>query len=321
MNSSVFKVHDTRAAGLLEPGAQLERLATGAVWSEGPVWIPSGNCVLWSDIPNNRMLYWSAANGMQVWREQVEFTNGHTLDAQGNLLHCSHGQRALVRTTFGPRGVAGAGGAVSERDCVDEVLASRYQRGRLNSPNDVVVHSDGSIWFTDPPYGILSNHEGYQAPSEQAACHVFRFDPQHPSAGPAAMTSLVEHPNGLAFSLNEKTLYVSDTSAAVLPKGNHHIMAFDVGPGGQLSAAKVFATIEPGLPDGFRLDHNGWLYVSSLDSIQIYHPDGTRLAQIWVPEKVGNLCFGGVGLNELYICASTSLYRMALNTVAGAYHA
>jgi gluconolactonase len=260
--------------------------------------------LLWSDIPKNRMLRWQAQSGMTVWRDNVEFTNGHVREADGSLLHCSHGLRAIVRTRFGP----------GLRALEDEVLVSHYQGRRLNSPNDVVVKYDGSLWFTDPPYGILSNREGHQAESELGANHVFRFDPATHELQIAS--AFVEEPNGLAFSPDERVLYVSDTSAATRTdgSGNHHIVAFDVTGGRELSNPRVFAVIEPGLADGFRVDVHGLVYTSSEDSVQVYHPDGTRIGRIAVPEKVGNLVFGGVDGSELFICASTSLYRVRLNT-------
>ena len=296
-------VFDPRAAKLGRPGETLERLATGATWSEGPVWMHEDGSVLWSDIPANRMLRWHPRDGMSVWRDQAEFTNGHTREADGSLLHCSHGQRAIVRTRFG----------ASLADTSDEVLVSLYQGRRLNSPNDVVVKRDGTIWFTDPPYGILSNHEGHQAESELGDNYVFRFDPANGALD--VVSSFVEEPNGLAFSPDESLLYVSDTSAALRTdgSGHHHIVAFDVVAGRTLANPRIFAVVSPGLSDGFRLDARGWLYTSSADSVQAYHPDGTRLAAIPVPEKVGNLSFGGVERDELYICASTSLYRIRLN--------
>ncbi len=296
-------VFDSRAAELARPGEALERLASGATWSEGPVWMHEDGSVLWSDIPANRMLRWHPRDGMSVWREHVEFTNGHTREADGSLLHCSHGQRAVLRTRF-KAGLA---------EATDEVLVSHYQGRRLNSPNDVVVKRDGTIWFTDPPYGIVSNHEGHQAESELGDNYVFRFDPA--SGALDVVSSFVEEPNGLAFSPDESVLYVSDTSAALRTDGggNHHIVAFDVIAGRTLANPRIFAVVSPGLSDGFRIDTRGWLYTSSADSVQVYHPDGTRLAAIAVPEKVGNLTFGGAQRDELYICASTSLYRIRLN--------
>ena len=294
---------DPRAAELGRPGETLERLASGATWSEGPVWMHEDGSVLWSDIPANRMLRWHPIDGMSVWRDRVEFTNGHTREADGSLLHCSHGLRAIVRTRF----------RAGVKEATDEVLVTHYQGRRLNSPNDVVVKRDGTIWFTDPPYGIVSNHEGHQAESELGDNYVFRFDPR--TGALDVVSSFVDEPNGLAFSADESVLYVSDTSAALRRDGggHHHIVAFDVIDGRTLANPRVFAVVSPGLSDGFRLDTRGWLYTSSADSVQVYHPDGTRLAAIPVPEKIGNLTFGGVQRDELYICASTSLYRIRLN--------
>ena len=301
-------IFDPRFEPVARSAGTLERLCTGAVWSEGPVWMHEDASLLWSDIPNNRMLRWQAGTGMTVWREAVEFTNGHTREHDGSLLHCSHGQRAVVRTRF--FGNAGPGLV----PVADEIVVDRYQGRRLNSPNDIVVKSDGTIWFTDPPYGIASDHEGHAAPSELGRCYVFRFDPANGAL--RIVSDFLEEPNGLAFSPDESLLYVSDTSAAMRKdsSGHHHIVAFDVLDGQDLAHPRIFAVVNPGLADGIRLDHQGWLYTSSGDSVQVYHPDGTRLAQIPVPEKVGNLVFGGPAGNELYICASTSLYRITLNT-------
>jgi gluconolactonase len=285
-------------------GASLERLCTGAVWSEGPVWMHEDDSVLWSDIPNNRMLRWSAADGMTVWREGVEFTNGHTRDVHGDLLHCSHGLRGIVRTPMHQGRISAS--------TTDALVVDRYEGKRLNSPNDIVVKRDGTIWFTDPPYGILSDREGHKAASEQTANHVFCFDPATQTL--TAASDWVREPNGLAFSPDESLLYVSDSSAALRANGHHHIVKFDVLADNTLVNPRVLAVISPGLPDGFRIDTRGWVYTSSLDSVQVYHPDGVLLGKIRVPEKVGNLCFGGSKRNQLYIAASTSLYRITLHT-------
>jgi gluconolactonase len=307
------------ASAIFATDARLRALGSGGLWLEGPVWIAHERCVLMSDIPNNRMLIWRASHGLRVWREAVEYTNGHCLHHDGSLLHCSHGQRAIVRTRFGARGVDGAGGPVSTRDCVDEVLVDRYEGRRLNSPNDIVVHSDGSIWFTDPPYGIVSNREGHLAPREQPHHYVFRFEPDRADSL-RAMSHFVDEPNGLAFSPNERTLYVSDTSAALRADGggNHHIVAFDVEDGPMLTRPRVVREIEPGLADGFKVDVYGRIFTSSDDSVQVLSPDGEMLARIEVPEKVGNLCFGGDSYSELFICASSSLYHIALNVPGAA---
>jgi gluconolactonase len=295
---------DPRFHDVAHAAGALQRLCAGAVWCEGPAWRRQTGELLWSDIPNNRMLCWHPQRGMTVWREQVEFTNGHALEASGALLHCSHGQRAIVRTRFDAQGSAVG----------DAIVVDRYQGRRLNSPNDVIVRRDGSIWFTDPPYGIVSDREGHPAESELGDCYVFRFDPA--SGSLRIVSDFVEEPNGLAFSPDESVLYVSDTSAALRSdgSGNHHIVAFNVVGGQDLANPRVFAVVEPGLADGFRVDVHGFVYTSSEDSVQVFHPDGTRIGRIAVPEKVGNLCFGGEAGNELFICASTSLYRIVLNT-------
>ncbi len=297
-----IEVLDPRFAPIADGATQLERLCTGAIWSEGPVWMRETGALLWSDIPNNRMLCWHEARGMTVWRDKVEFTNGHVREADGALLHCSHGQRALVRTRIDAVGHAVA----------DEIVVDRWQGRRLNSPNDVVVKRDGTIWFTDPPYGIVSDYEGHKADSEIGRCYVFRFDPAMGSL--RVVSDFAEDPNGLAFSPDESVLYVSDTSAARHRDGNHHIVAFDVIGGQDLTNPHIFAVVEPGLADGLRVDVHGFVYTSSEDSVQVYHPDSTRIGRIPVPEKVGNVVFGGERGDQLYICASTSLYRIVLNT-------
>lgn len=297
----MIDIFDPRLKPVVQ-GASLERLCTGAVWSEGPVWLREDDSVLWSDIPNNRMLRWSALDGMTVWREGVEFTNGHTRDVNGDLLHCSHGLRGIVRTPMRDGRILSS--------TTDTMVVDRHQGKRLNSPNDIAVKRDGTIWFTDPPYGILSDREGHKAAPEQTANHVFCFDPAAHTL--TAASHWVHEPNGLAFSPDESLLYVSDTSAALNENGNHHIVKFDVLADNALANPRVFAVVSPGLPDGFRVDTQGWIYTSSSDSVQVYHPDGVLLGKIHVPEKVGNLCFGGPQGNQLYITASSSLYRITL---------
>lgn len=290
------------ALHLVRPGSRLERLATGAVWSEGPVWLPDRRQLVWSDIPSNRMLSWSPVVGMEVFRPDCEFTNGNTLDRSGAIISCSHGRRAIERT---------------DADGQTRILVDSHRGRRLNSPNDVVVKSDGSIWFTDPPYGIVSDREGHRAASELDANYVFRFDPL--TGDLSIVSGDIEEPNGLAFSPDESLLYVSDTSAALRKdgSGNHHIVAFDVFDGCRLGPPRLFAVIEPGLADGFRMDEQGWLFTSSADSIQVYRPDGMRMARIPVPETVSNCAFGGDEGDELFITATTSLYRIRLATRSG----
>ena len=299
MTPSAIDVLDARFAPVVAHRPALERLATGAIWSEGPVWIAEDDSVLWSDIPNDRMLRWSTRDGMSVWKEKVEFTNGHTRDRDGTLLHCSHGLRAVFRTHV---------------DGSDQrIVVDRWHGRRFNSPNDVVVKSDGTLWFTDPPYGLLIPEEGHGGESEIGDCYVFRFDPA--SGALAPVTDLPEHPNGLAFSPDESTLYVSDTSGALPQHGSQHcIWAFDVVGGRALANGRVLAQVSPGVPDGFRVDVNGWIYTSAQDGVHVLAQDGTRLGRIAVPEKVGNVTFGGPQRDTLFIVASTSLYRIVLRT-------
>jgi gluconolactonase len=296
----MIDVYDERFRRAIVRGAALERLCTGARWSEGPVWLHEDDSVLWSDIPNDRMLRWSARDGMTVWRERVEFTNGHTRDRDGTLLHCSHGLRAVFRTAID---------GTQQRIVVD-----RWQGKRFNAPNDIVVKSDGTIWFTDPPYGLIIPEEGHGGESEIGDCYVFRLDPRSGALDP--VTDLPIEPNGLAFSPDERVLYVSDTSAALGREatGNHCIFAFDVVDGATLRNGRRFVDVTPGVPDGFRVDENGWIYTSAEDGVHVFHPDGTWLARIRVPEKVGNVTFGGPARDQLYIVASTSLYRIRLAT-------
>ena len=292
-----FIEFDPRFRELLKPGEKLERLATGAIWSEGPVYFHEEDSVLWSDIPNNRLLRWSAKEGMSVWRQPSNFENGHYRDLEGRLLSCEHGGRCISRT---------------EPDGRKIVLVDRYQGKRLNSPNDLVVKSDGTIWFTDPPYGIISDREGYKAESELGDCYVFRFDPA--SGELSIVTNEMVEPNGLAFSPDEKILYIADTSSAFNPRPKHHITAFDVVDGRELRNSRGFALISPGMSDGFRVDVHGNIFTSSEDSVQVYARDGTHLGKILVPEKVGNLTFGGPHHDRLFIAASTSLYSLVVNT-------
>jgi len=290
---------DEQGAALFPMGAQLRKIATGARWGEGPVWIEETQSVLWSDIPNDRILRWSIREGMSVWQQGVEFSNGHARDREGGVLHCSHGLRAIYRTGIEPGSRT--------------VLVDRYEGRRFNSPNDVVVKSDGTIWFTDPPYGLLVAEEGHGGDMELDDCHVFRFDPR--TGDVSVATSLPQHPNGLAFSPDESLLYVSDTSSALPGQGDAHcIFVFDVDRGATLSNGRVFAEISPGVPDGLRVDVAGCVYTSAMDGVHVLAPDATPLALIPVPEKVGNLCFGGSARDALYIVASTSLYTIEVST-------
>lgn len=282
---------DPSLEALLAPGAIVERLGQGCEWSEGPAWVPQRGVVLWSDIPNDRVMRWSPDGGVEVERVAVDFTNGRAVDADSAVVTCSHGHRRIERW---------------EPDGRVTPLVSHYQGRRLNSPNDVVVRSDGSIWFTDPPYGILSDREGHQAEPELAGCHVFRFDPT--TGALSIATDLLSRPNGLAFSPDESVLYVSDTGDA------HHIMAFDVVGGLALHNPRVLAVIEPGVPDGFRVDETGHIFTSAGDGIHVLTPEGRRIGRIPIPEVTSNCAFGGPDGTDLFITATTSLYRVATRT-------
>jgi gluconolactonase len=292
-----FEVYDNRFLMLLRSDSHLRHIAWGMRWSEGPVYFAEGDYLVWSDIPNNRMMRWSEADGMTVYREPSNFSNGNTRDLQGRLVTCEHGGRRVTRT---------------EADGTITVLADRYQGKRLNSPNDVIVKSDGTVWFTDPPYGILQKDEGYPGLSEVGGNYVYRLDPE---TGELTMVvNDMEKPNGLAFSPDEKTLYVVDSAFSHDPFGNHQLRAYDVIDGTWLTNSRIFAVINPGIPDGFRLDIHGYLYISSGDSIQVYSPAGELLGKIMVPERIANCTFGGPDKNRLFIAANSSIYAIDLNT-------
>lgn len=284
------------AHSVIESGAALRRIVTGATWSEGPVWLPRARRVRWSDIPGDRILEVDPAIGdLIVHRTGVEFTNGRTLDLQGRIVQCSHGRRAVELI----------------EDEVVRVLVDHVGDARLNSPNDVVVASDGAIWFTDPPYGILQPHEGHPGEKEYDGCHVFRLDSD---GGLRAVITDIEEPNGLAFSPDESILYVSDTSAALRDgDGNHHIRAHRI-VDGEVVEAWIVAEVSPGVPDGFRVDEEGRIWTSSGDGVRVLAADGEELLHIPVPEVVGNLCFGGDDGRELFIAASSSIYAIRTTT-------
>lgn len=263
-----------------------EKLWTGGDWLEGPVWLPGSQSVRFSDIPNNRILEFDAPSGeTRVHREDVEYTNGRTLDLEGRVVQCSHGRRAVER----------------EVDEEVEVLVERWEGGRFNSPNDVVVASDGAIWFTDPPYGIqASGREGHPGKPDYVGCFVFRLDTTTGIAAPV-ITDMV-HPNGLAFSPDEQLLYVTDTG---LEGDAGHIGVYRVGTG----EGRVFAS-PSGTADGLRVDTAGRVWTSAGDAVQVYSADGELLLDLPLPEVASNVCFGGPDGTELYITASTSLYRI-----------
>lgn len=266
--------------------AALEVLYDGCRWAEGPVWFADGNFLVWSDIPNNRMLKWVPELGVTTFRTPSNYVNGNTRDRQGRLVSCSHGARAVLRT---------------EPDGTVTTLVDRYQGKRLNSPNDVVVKSDGTIWFTDPPYGILSDYEGYKSNQEQDGCFVYRFDPADGSL--AVVADDFAKPNGLAFSPDESILYVSDTGQSHDPDWPAHIRQFGVN-GSKLTNPRVFADVDSGLPDGFRLDTQGNIWTSAGLGVNVYNPSGALLGRIKTGAKTSNVVFGGPRRNRLFITCS-----------------
>ncbi len=271
----------------------LLRLFTGARWTEGPAYFPAGRYLIFSDAPNDRLLKYDETTGRTtVFAHPAGYHNGHAVDRRGRLLCCEHGARRVTRI---------------EPDGSLTVLADSYRGRRLNSPNDIVEASDGSVWFTDPAYGIDTDYEGFAAEPELDGCHVFRISPDGELR---QMTADFDRPNGLAFSLDERVLYVSDTARA-------HLRRFDVAPDGSLSGGEVFAECSAGAFDGFRLDGAGRLWCSSAEGVHVYHPDGTLLGKLHVPETVANLTFGGPKRTDLYLTATTSLYTIRLR-VAGA---
>jgi gluconolactonase len=284
--------------------SKVEQLATGCRWAEGPVWMGDARCVYWSDIPNNRILRWDEETGaVTTYRKPSSFANGNTRDRQGRLVTCEHGGRRVSRT---------------EPDGTIVTVLDRHDGKRLNSPNDVVVKSDGSIWFSDPPFGVLGYYEGYAATPELPT-NVYRVDAATGRA--TVVAGDMERPNGLAFSPDESRLYVVQSGAA--PR---NILVFDVTVGGTALANKrVFIDAGAGTPDGFRVDVDGNLWCgwgmgqAGLDGVHVFNPDGRLIGRIDLPERCANVCFGGLYRNRLFMAASTSLYALYVNTqgVAG----
>ncbi len=283
--------------------AAVERLATGMRWAEGPVWFGDGRYLLWSDIPNNRIMKWEEETGaVNIFRKPSNYANGHTRDRQGRLVGCEHGGRRVVRTEY---------------DGNITVLMDGFEGKRLNSPNDVVVKSDGSVWFTDPPFGILGFYEGAPAPAELPT-NVYRLDP---ATGQASVVAAdVARPNGLCFSPDERRLYVVESGAS--PR---RIRVFDLSDDGlRLENNRVFVQCAEGeTPDGFRCDVDGNLWAGwglgpGHDGVRVFAPDGTPIGHIHLPERCANLCFGGPARNRLFMAASQSVYALYVNTQGAA---
>jgi gluconolactonase len=276
--------------------ASLEMLAEGFRWIEGPVWMGDAGCLLFQDLPNDRTMRWTEATGVSVYRQPSHYANGQTRDRQGRLIACSHRKRCLFRTEYDGRVT---------------MLIDRHGGKRLNSPNDVVVKSDDSIWFTDPLYGISTDYEGGRQISEQPPA-VYRFDPA--SGDIRIVADDFDGPNGLAFSPDETRLYIAETGDQTQQSPRQYIRVFDVGPDGMtLSGGDVFHKIEPGYCDGMRVDEDGNIWSSAADGVHCIGPDGKLLGKILVPHRVANITFGGIAKNRLFIGASASLYAIFLN--------
>ena len=291
------KVLDPSFAQYRLPLAHVERIATGFRWCEGPAWFGDGRYLLWSDIPNNRIMRWDEETGaVSVFRKPSNFANGNTRDRQGRLVTCEHGTRRITRT---------------EHDGSITVVADRYDGKPLNSPNDVVVKSDGSIWFTDPEFGILGYYEGFIAKPELPT-NVYRVDP---SGQISVVAGDIVRPNGLAFSPDESTLYIVECGTT--PR---RFLAYDVVAGGTKLANKRVFIDTPGSPDGFRVDVHGNLWCGwgmgeeGLDGVHVFNRDGKLIGHIDLPARSANLCFGGLQRNRLFMCGSTAMYALYVNT-------
>jgi gluconolactonase len=283
--------------------ASVERLAAGLRWAEGPVYFRDGGYLVWSDIPNNRLMRWTEETGtVSIFRPISNYTNGNTRDRQGRLISCEHGGRRVSRTEY---------------DGTITVLLDRFEGKRLNAPNDVVVHSDGGIWFTDPGYGILSDYEGGKAEFELPT-NVYRIDPGTGQATVVANDFV--RPNGLWFSPDETKLYIADTGITHQENGPRHIRVFDVADGKRLTNGRVFADMAPGFADGIRTDVDGNVWASAgwagegYDGVHVFSPEGKLIGKIHLPEVCSNVCFGGARKNRLFMTGSTSLYAVYVNT-------
>jgi gluconolactonase len=291
---SCFEIIDPAFQRYVLGNAPVKRLATGFDWVEGPVWFGDAGCLLFSDIPNNVILRWTPGQGISAYRAPSNYANGHTRDLRGRLLSCEHGTRRVTRT---------------EHDGTITVIADQFNGKPLNSPNDVIVKSDGTIWFSDPHYGIMTDYEGFAAPAENP-CVVYRATPE--TGALEVMVIDMNCPNGLAFSPDERRLYVADTGR-MYSKDAQLIRVYDCAEDGALSGGRDFHTVAPGCADGIRVDTDGNLWTSAGDGVQCIAPDGHLMGKILVPELVSNICFGGRAKHELYITATTSLYRVTLN--------
>lgn len=291
-----FEIIDKRFRRYVLFNAPLETLADGFRWLEGPVWFADMQCLLFSDIPNDRIMRWTEAGGVQVFRKPAGYPNGQTRDRQGRLITCSHARRCVMRT---------------ELDGSVTVLADRFEGKRLNSPNDVIVKSDGTVWFSDPPYGIQVDYEGGKQDRE-LPCSVYRLDPSDGSM--TVVADDFDGPNGLCFSPDERRLYIADTGLQFADDPVQHIRVFDVDADGRtLRGGGVFHKVTVGNADGFRCDEDGNVWTSAGDGVHCIDPAGELIGKIFVPSQVGNLTFGGRCRSRLFMCASHTLHAIYTN--------
>ena len=279
-----FEILNDSFRSILTPDAELRRIADGFTFTEGPAWWAARGCLVFSDIPADTIHRWAEGEGHSVFRRPSRHANGNTIGLAGSLITCEHGSRTVTRTS--PDGQV-------------TTLAETYDGKRLNSPNDVVVKSDGTIWFTDPPYGIKPEQR------QQAANYVFGLDPG--AAEPVIVADDFSRPNGLCFSPDERLLYIADSDTEI-----HHVRRFEVGSDNTLSGGEVFAVVEPGVPDGIRTDADGRLYSTAADGVQVFSPDGALLGKIHTPQTAANCTFGGPDGCTLFITATSTVWAVDL---------
>ena len=297
------EIVDPRFGKYAVGNAAVERLYAGTRWAEGPVWVGDGRYLLFSDIPNNRILRWLEDSGeVSVFRSPSNYANGNYRDREGRLLTCEHDSRRLTRT---------------EHDGTITVLMDQYQGKKLNAPNDLAMHSDGTIWFTDPGYGIMSNYEGHKAAFELPA-NVYRLDPNTREV--TVVASDMDKPNGICFSPDETKLYIVDTGIPKHPTDPHPIRVYDVEDGKRLKNGRLFVNMVAGSSDGIRCDVDGNVWSAAgwgpegFNGVHVFAPDGTLIGRIHLPETCANLCFGGAKKNRLFMAASQSLYAVYVGT-------
>ena len=296
-----IQVIDERFQGIVDADTTIELVADGMGFTEGPAWIHDGGYLVWSDIPNDRIMCWSESGGVSVFRQPSRNANGNTVDANGNLLTCETSGRRVSITQPGEP---------------ETMLVDSYGGKPLTSPNDVIVKSDGSIWFSDPDYGALMDDQGHGESPQQERNRVYRLDPS--TGDLTAVAEDFDKPNGLAFSPDESVLYISDSGATHGNDRPHHIRAFDVVDGTRLTSSRVVCEISPHVPDGLRIDADGILYVTSGEGVQVFTPEGEILGKFLTPEVAANCCFGMADRQTFFICATSSVWMVRLKS-RGAY--